>query len=76
MKREVLLRTSLSAEKRFQTLGDRTPSQMLRHMKRLAEDVPADSALIKQLFFLRLPLNVHAILEPMVEISSADHLVT
>ena len=82
VKPEVLLRTSLSAGKSFQTLvndehlGDCTPSQLLRRMRELAEDVPADSALIKQLFFSRLPQNVQAILTPMVEISPADHLVT
>ena len=82
VKREVLLRASLSTEKRFQTLindehlGDRTPSQMLRHVRELAEDEPADSALIKQLFFSRLSQNVQAILVPMVVISSADYLAT
>ncbi|CAE1251154.1 unnamed protein product [Acanthosepion pharaonis] len=45
-------------------------------MSELAEDAPADSALIKQLFFSMLPQNVKAILAPMVEISSAHHLAT
>ena len=68
IKREVLLRTSLSAEKRFQTLvndellGDRLPSELLRRIRALA-DIPADSALIKQ---------VEAILAPMAEKSSVD----
>ena len=81
VKHEVLLRMSLSAEKRFQTLvneehlGDRKPNQLLRRMRELAEDVPADSTLIKQLFFSRLPQNVQEILAPMVEISSVNHLV-
>ena len=77
MKREILLRTSLSAEKRFPTLvndellGDRMPSELLRRMRELA-DAPTDSAIIKQLFFSRLPPQVKAILAPMVEKSSAD----
>ena len=78
IKREVLLQTSLSAEKRFQTLvndellGDHMASKLLRRMRELAEDVPADIAIIKQLFFSRLPSQVKAILAPMVEKSSVD----
>ena len=41
-------------------------------MGELAEDVPADSALIKQLFFSRLPPQVKATLVPMEEKSSVD----
>ena len=71
------LRTSLSTEKRFQTLvhvellGDRMPSELLRRMRELT-DVPANSVLIKQLFFSWLPPQVKAILAPMVEKSSVD----
>ena len=79
IKREVLLRTSLSAEKRFQTLvndellGKRMPSELLCRMRELAEDVPADSAIIKQLFSSRLHPQVKAILaSSMVEKSSVD----
>ena len=49
VKHEVLLRTSLSAEKRFQTLvndehlGDRKPSQLLRCMRELVKNAHADS---------------------------------
>ena len=77
IKREVLLQTSLSAEKRFQTLvndgllGDLMPSELLCRMRELA-DVPADNAVIMQLFFSRLPPQVKAILSPMVEKSSVD----
>ena len=41
-------------------------------MRELAEDVSFDSALIKQLFFSRLPPQVKAILAPMAEKSSVD----
>ena len=77
IKREVLLRRSLSAEKRFQTLvndellGDRIPSELLRRMREQA-DVPAYSAIIKQIFFSRLLLQAKAILAPMGEKSSVD----
>ena len=63
IKREVLLWTSLSAKKRFQTLvndkllGDRMSRELLRRMRELAEDVPADSAIIKQLFSQGCPLK-------------------
>lgn len=78
IKWEVLLQTSVSAERRFQTLvhdellGDRMPTELLCRMRELAEDVPADSALIKQLFISRLPSQVKAILAPMVEKQSVD----
>ena len=78
IKREVLFRTSLSAEKWFQTLvddellGDRMPSELLRRMRELAEDIPADSIIIKQLFFSRLPSQGKAIVAPMVEKRSVD----
>ena len=79
IKREVLLQTSLSVEKRSQTLANdellgwgRMASELLRRMRELTEDVPADSAIIKQLFFSRLPPQIKAILAPMVEKSSVD----
>ena len=78
IKWEVLLRTSLLAEKRLRTLvndellGDCMPSELLRRMKELTEDVSADSAIIKQLFFSKLPPEVKAILAPMAEKSSVD----
>ena len=68
-------------KKRFQTLvndehmGDCKPSQLLQHTWELLEDAPADSTLIKQLFFSRLPQNVQEILALIVEINSVDHLV-
>ena len=82
MKCKVLLQTSLSAKKKFETLvndkhlGNCTPSQLLWYIRELAEDAPAHSALIKQLFFSILHQNVQAILAPMFEIISADHLTT
>ena len=52
------------------------PSELFRRMRELAEDIPADSAIIKQLFFSRLPPQVKAILAPMVEKSSVDVIVS
>ena len=77
IKREVLLRTSSSAEKQFQTLVndellvDRKPSELLRRMRELV-GVPAHSAFIKQLFLLRLLPQVKAILALMADKSSVD----
>ena len=48
------------------------PSELLCRMRELAEDVPADSALINKLFFSRLPPQVKVILAPMVEKSTVD----
>ena len=47
------------------------PSKLLRRMRELA-DVPTDSALIKHIFFSKLPPQVKEILAPMVEKSSTD----
>ncbi|KAH6920811.1 hypothetical protein HPB50_028200 [Hyalomma asiaticum] len=48
-------------------LGDRTPSQLLRHMRQLlhtadATTTDADSRLLRELFLQRLPVNVRMIL--------------
>ncbi|KAH6933926.1 hypothetical protein HPB50_018849 [Hyalomma asiaticum] len=48
-------------------LGDRTPSQLLRHMRQLlhtagATTTDADSGLLRELFLQRLPVNVRMIL--------------
>ncbi|XP_037507422.1 uncharacterized protein LOC119383391 [Rhipicephalus sanguineus] len=48
-------------------LGDRTPSQLLRHMRQLlhtagATTTEADSRLLRELFLQRLPVNVRMVL--------------
>ncbi|KAH6948706.1 hypothetical protein HPB50_025920 [Hyalomma asiaticum] len=48
-------------------LGDRTPSQLLRHMRQLlhtagATTTDADSRLLRELFLQRLPVNVRMVL--------------
>ncbi|KAH6924725.1 hypothetical protein HPB50_022753 [Hyalomma asiaticum] len=51
----------------YTDLGDRTPSQLLRHMRQLlhtadATTTDADSRLLRELFLQRLPVNVRMIL--------------
>ena len=80
MKTEILHRTSTSTQKKFhqllhnEVLGDRTASQLLRCMRQLIDGTEADEALLKQLFFSRLPTNVQAILAPMKNTSSTAQL--
>lgn len=80
MKAEVLRRTTTSTQKKFhqllhnEVLGDRRPSQLLRRMRELIDGNQADEALLKQLFFSRLPANTQAILAPMKEGTSVAQL--
>ncbi|CAH8665369.1 unnamed protein product [Schistosoma margrebowiei] len=68
LKTAVIQRTSVSDERRLQQLltscelGDKRPSQLLRHMKHLAGPYKVDDALLKQMWFQRLPQNVTQIL--------------
>lgn len=70
LKAAVLQRTTASERKRFQELlsaedlGDRRPTELLRHMQNLLGEraVTFDSTLLKQLFLQRLPPTVQMIL--------------
>ncbi|XP_064485914.1 uncharacterized protein LOC135398443 [Ornithodoros turicata] len=72
LKTELIRRTSMSEQKRFQRLltpeelGDRAPSQLLRRMRQLLGDRPdsavIDDSLLRQLFLQRLPANVCMVL--------------
>lgn len=48
------------------------PSQILRQMKKLAENALADSIMVEQLIFSWLSRNVQAILARVTKTSSAD----
>ncbi|XP_037580764.1 uncharacterized protein LOC119464016 [Dermacentor silvarum] len=49
-------------------LGDRTPSQLLRHMQRLVGSVTGlDSTLLREIFLQRLPSNVRVLLATVAE---------
>lgn len=70
LRNAILDRTMASERQRLQQLlsaeelGDRRPSQLLRHMQSLLADRAStfDAALLKQLFLQRLPTNVQMIL--------------
>ena len=68
IKAAVIHRTSQSDEKRLQQLltacelGDKRPSQLLRHMRQLSGPYKLDEALLKQIWLQRLPYNVRQIL--------------
>lgn len=67
IKNELVSRSSISAEQRIrrllegEELGDRKPSQFLRHLRRLAENSVNDEVL-RALWIDRLPVNTQAIL--------------
>ncbi|VDP05747.1 unnamed protein product [Schistosoma mattheei] len=68
IKAAVIQRRSLSDEKRLQQLltscelGDKRPSQLLRHIRQLAGPYKLDETLLKQMWLQRLPHNVRQIL--------------
>ena len=82
LKRELIARTALPAERRlrqlFQSteLGDQRPSQLFRHMQQLLGDDAAgsDSTLLKELFLQRLPDNVRMVLASAGEGKTLEEL--
>jgi len=80
LKAELVRRLSTSREQRVRQLpsheemGDRKPSQFLRHLKRLAPDVPDE--FLRTIWASRLPQHVQAILAGQTEVSldAASHL--
>ena len=75
LREELIKRTSATEQKRLQqllneeVLGDRKPTQFLRHMRKLLGDRVLDESIIRQLFLQRLPSNVQ-----MVLASTADKM--
>jgi hypothetical protein len=80
LKAELVRRLSTSREQRVRQLlsheemGDRKPSQFLRHLKGLAPDVPDD--FLRTIWASRLPQHVQAILAGHTEgsLDSSSHL--
>ncbi|CAK1592566.1 unnamed protein product [Parnassius mnemosyne] len=75
LKTEIIRRLSQSEEERVrqllndEELGDRKPSQFLRHLRSLAGSTLTDESILRQLFMRRLPQHLQAILA-----ASADPL--
>lgn len=69
LKREIIKRLSLSEEKRIrqllsnEELGDRTPSQFLRHLKSLIGDLNITDDLLRTIWSQRLPNNIQVLLQ-------------
>lgn len=79
LKSELIRRLSASQEKRIQQLlndeelGDRKPSQFLRHLQNLAGQSGA-SDFIKTLWTSRLPLNIQTVIASQISDLSVDKL--
>ncbi|XP_069364226.1 uncharacterized protein [Maniola hyperantus] len=75
LKKELIRRLSTSEEQRVrqlindEVLGDRRPSQFLRHLRSLAGHVLTDQNILRQLWMRRLPQHLQAILAAQSEIS-------
>ncbi|GFY00947.1 uncharacterized protein TNCV_1363531 [Trichonephila clavipes] len=69
LKNQLINRLSLSEEQRVrkllgrEKLGDRKPSQFLRHLRSLAGDIKIKHTLLRSLLLQRLPPHVQAILQ-------------
>ena len=82
LKRQLIARTALPAERRLQQLfqstelGDQRPSQLLRRMQQLlAEDAAGlDSTLLREMFLQRLPSNVRMVLASAGEGKTLEEL--
>ncbi|CAG4986449.1 unnamed protein product [Colias eurytheme] len=75
LKRELIRRLSMSEEERVrqlisdEELGDRRPSQFLRHLRSLAGTTLTDESIVRQLWMRRLPQQVQAILASQQELA-------
>lgn len=75
LKAELIRRLSTSEEQRVrqlvsdEELGDRRPSQFLRHLRSLAGTALTDENLLRQLWMRRLPQHLQAILAAQSELS-------
>lgn len=80
LKAAILKRTTVSDEARLQRLlsglelGDRTPSQLLRHMRSLAGNFKLNDTILRQLWCKCLPSNTNAILSTQEDSVSLDKL--
>lgn len=75
LKKELIRSLSLSEEQRVRNLlgkeelGDRTPSQFLRHLKSLAGSIELPDSILRSLWLQRLPPHAQAILQAQSSVS-------
>ncbi|KAG8233584.1 hypothetical protein J437_LFUL000995, partial [Ladona fulva] len=75
LRRELIRRLSASEEQRVRQLigeediGDRKPSQFLRHLRSLAGTTAIQDSILRQLWMRRLPANTQAILAAQSDLS-------
>ncbi|XP_054257400.1 uncharacterized protein LOC128982465 [Macrosteles quadrilineatus] len=75
LKKKLIERLSASEEQRVrrllseEDLGDRKPSQFLRHLRSLAGSTPLQDNMLRQLWLRRLPPHSQAILTTQLELS-------
>lgn len=80
LKRELIKRLSVSEEQRIkqilleEELGDRKPSQFLRHLQSLASSGPVCNDLLRTIWRQRLPAYVQAILQTQPDTVTLDNL--
>lgn len=80
LKNELIKRLSLSQEQRIkqilvdEELGDRKPSQFLRHLRSLAGNGPVKDDLLRTIWCQRLPTYVQAILQTQSESVTLNNL--
>ena len=68
LREELIKRTTATEQKRLkqlltdEVLGDRKPTQLLRHMRQLLGDKALEDSILRQLFLQRLPASVQLVL--------------